>query len=214
MRALTVREKWLLGLCLGVIFVVGNAFAARSVLKVLRGSDAKIATLRSTLADHEMWVEETPKAAARETWLAETMPPLGGASMGKLQGDLIQSLQDDLFERKLRIERQSLQDIVNSAFYTEVSVRLEVKGAESAVLEWLTTLQGPEKFQVIKSLELELDNRSKEIEPQAECEITIARWYHPESGEPLTSQEVASATKASLLGSNRDPAPAQGTGLF
>lgn len=214
MRALTVREKWLLGICLGVIFVVGNAFAARSVLKVLRGSDAKIATLRSTLADHEMWVEETPKAAARETWLAETMPPLGGASMGKLQGELIQSLQDDLFERKLRIERQSLQDIVNSAFYTEVSVRLEVKGAESAVLEWLTTLQGPEKFQVIKSLELELDNRSKEIEPQAECEITIARWYHPESGEPLTSQEVASATKASLLGNNRDPAPAQGTGLF
>ncbi|NLT69231.1 MAG: hypothetical protein GXX91_00890 [Verrucomicrobiaceae bacterium] len=203
-----------MGICLGVIFVVGNAFAARSVLKVLRGSDAKIATLRSTLADHEMWVEETPKAAARETWLAETMPPLGGASMGKLQGELIQSLQDDLFERKLRIERQSLQDIVNSAFYTEVSVRLEVKGAESAVLEWLTTLQGPEKFQVIKSLELELDNRSKEIEPQAECEITIARWYHPESGEPLTSQEVASATKASLLGNNRDPAPAQGTGLF
>ncbi len=195
MRALTVREKWLLGLCLGVIFVVGNAFAARSVLKVLRGSDAKIATLRSTLADHEMWVEETPKAAARDAWLAETMPPLGGASMGKLQGELIQSLQDDLFERKLRIERQSLQDIVNSAFYTEVSVRLEVKGAESAVLEWLTTLQGPEKFQVIKSLELELDNRSKEIEPQAECEITIARWYHPESGEPLTSQEVAGLEK-------------------
>ena len=39
MRALTLREKWLLGLCIGVIFAVGNAFAARSVLKVLRGSD-------------------------------------------------------------------------------------------------------------------------------------------------------------------------------
>lgn len=195
MRALTVREKWLLGFCFGVIFVVGNAFAARSVLKVLRGSDSKIATLQSTLADHEMWVDDTPKAAAREKWLAEKMPPLGGASMGKLQGDLIQSLQDDLFERKLRIERQSLQDIVNSAFYTEVSVRLEVKGNESIVLEWLTTLQGPEKFQIIKALELELDSKSKEVEPQAECDITIARWYHPESGEPLTSQEVGNLEK-------------------
>lgn len=195
MRALTVREKWLLGMCFGVIFIVGNAFAARSVLKVLRGSDAKIATLQSTLADHEMWVEGAPKAEAREKWLGETMPPLGGVSMGKLQGDLIQSLQDDLFERKLKIERQSLQDIVNSAFYTEVSVRLEVKGAEAVVLEWLTTLQGPERFQIIKSLELKLDTKSKEIEPQAACQITIARWYHPESGEVLSAHKPVTAEK-------------------
>ncbi len=191
MRALTVREKWLMGLCFGVIFIVGNAFAARSVLKVLRGSDSKIETLKSTLADHEMWVEEAPKTEAREKWLAGAMPVVGEVSLGKLQGDLIQSLQDDLFERKLKIEQQSLQDIVNEAFYTEVAVRLKVRGEESVVLEWLTTLQGPDRFQIIKSLELELDSKSKEVEPQAECEITIARWYHPESADTITAEEPA-----------------------
>ena len=195
MRSLTVREKWLLGACFGVIFIVGNAFAARSLVKVLRGSDSKIETLKSTLADHEMWVEDAPKAEAREKWLTATMPGMGGASLGKLQGDLIQSLQDDLFERKLKIEQQSLQDIVNAAMYTEVAVRLTVRGAETEVIEWLTTLQGPEKFQIIKSLELELDSKSKEIEPQAVCQITIARWYQPESGEPLTSAEPAGGVK-------------------
>jgi len=195
MRSLTVREKWLLGACFGVIFIVGNAFAARSLVKVLRGSDSKIETLKSTLADHEMWLEDAPKAEAREKWLTSTMPGMGGASLGKLQGDLIQSLQDDLFERKLKIEQQSLQDIVNSAMYTEVAVRLTVRGAETEVIEWLTTLQGPEKFQIIKSLELELDSKSKEIEPQAVCQITIARWYQPESGEPLTSAEPAGGVK-------------------
>ena len=191
MRALTVREKWLMGLCFGVIFIVGNAFAARSVLKVLRGSDSKIETLKSTLADHEMWVEEAPKTEAREKWLAGAMPVVGEVSLGKLQGDLIQSLQDDLFERKLKIEQQSLQDIVNEAFYTEVAVRLKVRGEESVVLEWLTPLQGPDRFQIIKSLELELDSKSKEVEPQAECEITIARWDHPESADTITSAEPA-----------------------
>ncbi len=191
MRALTVREKWLMGVCFGVIFIVGNAFAARSVLKVLRGSDSKIETLKSTLADHEMWVEEAPKTEAREKWLAGAMPVVGEVSLGKLQGDLIQSLQDDLFERKLKIEQQSLQDIVNEAFYTEVAVRLKVRGEESVVLEWLTTLQGPDRFQIIKSLELELDSKSKEVEPQAECEITIARWYHPESADTITAEEPA-----------------------
>jgi len=187
----------MLGLCFGVIFLVGNGFAARSVLKVLRGSDTKIETLKNTLADNGMWLDEAPKAEAREKWLAATMPKLEGNTLGKLQGDLIQSLQDDLFNRKLRIDRQSLQEIVYETFYTEVAVRIEVEGAETVVIEWLTTLQGPDRFQIIKELELELDNRSRELEPQADCEITIARWYHPETGEPIapiTSEDVDSPT--------------------
>lgn len=185
MRALTVREKWLLGLCFGVIFAVVNGFAARSVLKVLRGSDSKIQTLKNTLADNEMWLDEAPKAEAREQWLKAKMPAIADNTLGKLQGDLIQSLQDELFNRKLRIDRQSLQEIVQETYYTEVAVRLEVEGAEKEVIDWLTTLQGPERFQIIKELELELDTRSRELEPQAECEITIARWYQPETGEPM-----------------------------
>lgn len=175
----------MLGLCVGVIFLVANGFAARSVLKVLRGSDSKIDGLKNTLADYEMWVEEAPKVEARERWLAANMPGMRDSTLGKLQGDLIQSLQDEVFNRKLRIDRQSLQEIVKGNFYTEVAVRIEVEGAESAVIDWLTTLQAPDKFQIIKELELELDNRSREIEPQAECEITIARWYHPETGEAI-----------------------------
>lgn len=186
----------MLGLCLGVIFLVVNGFAARSVLKVLRGSDAKIQTLKNTLADNEMWLDEAPKAEAREKWLEANMPKMTGQTLGKLQGDLIQSLQDDVFNRKLRIDRQSLQDIVYETFYTEVAVRLEVEGAETAVIEWLTTLQGPNQFQIIKALELELDTRSRELEPQAECEITIARWFHPETGEAIPVEGDAPAAPA------------------
>lgn len=198
MRELTAREKWMLGLCIGVIFLVVNGFAARSVLKVLRGSDSKIRTLKSTLADSEMWLDEAPKAEAREKWLAAKMPLLGDNTLGKLQGDLIQSLQDEVFNRKLRIDRQSLQDIVQNQFYTEVAVRLEVKGAEREVLDWLTTLQGPDKFQIIKELELELDTRSRELEPQAECEITIARWFDPATGEaiPVEAPQTGSPDSA------------------
>ncbi|MCB1203116.1 MAG: hypothetical protein KDN18_02570, partial [Verrucomicrobiae bacterium] len=89
--------------------------------------------------------------------------------------------------------RQSLQEIVQESYYTEVAVRLEVEGAEKEVIDWLTTLQGPDKFQIIKELELKLDTRSREIEPQAECEITIARWYQPDTGEPMAppSEDVS-----------------------
>ena len=101
---------------------------------------------------------------------------------------MLQTLQDELFERKLTIDRQSLQDIEYNNFYTEVAVRLEIEGDEAVVTEWLTTLQSPEKFQVIKSLEMELDLRSREAEPQAECEITVARWFVPDSASSSPSK--------------------------
>ncbi|MCB1203117.1 MAG: hypothetical protein KDN18_02575, partial [Verrucomicrobiae bacterium] len=86
MRVLTAREKWLLGLCFGVIFAVINGFAARSVMKVLSGSDSKIQTLKNTLADNEMWLDEAPKAEAREQWLQANMPAIASNTLGKLQG--------------------------------------------------------------------------------------------------------------------------------
>lgn len=190
MRSLNSREKWLLGVCFGVILIVATAFVSRSVLKVLRGSESTILTLENELADQEMWIDETPKIEVREKWLSEKMPSLNGASIGKLQGDLLQTLQDDLFERKLKIEQQSLQDVEQDAFYTEVSVRLIVRGEEKVLLEWLTTLQSPEKFQVIKTIELKPDLKSKEVEPQSLCQITIARWYLPDDGTSITGGVV------------------------
>lgn len=184
MRELSNREKWMLGLCVAVIFFVVTGFGARAAMRVLRGSDAKIKELESTLADQEMWAEEAPRAEARDQWIEKNLPNTGGATIGKLQGDMIQTMQDEVFNRKLRINQQSLQDVVKGTFYTEVAVRLEIAGAETAVLDWLTTLQAPSKFQVIKELELKLDTRSREIEPQAICSITIARWFKPESQVP------------------------------
>jgi|GEM_PF-233815 len=182
MRGLTTREKALLGACLLVIFLVANAILFRSVSKVLRGSEGRITELENTLADYEMWLEEAEEAAAKEKWLRIHMPPLEG-TLGRAQGDLLQAMQDDLFERKIEIEQQSLQDIVEAEYYTEVAVRLRLRGNESDVVEWLTTLQSPEQFQVIKSMQLRLDPRADEEEPQAVCEITLARWFLPAGAE-------------------------------
>lgn len=203
MPALSPREKILIGAAAAVIFVVGNAFVARSILKSWRGGASDIALLENELADHQLWLEDAPAIEARRQWLAKTMPRINGATLGKLQGDLLQSLQDDVFNRKLKIEQQSLRDIVTTADYTEVAVRLTVRGDESEVVAWLTTIQSPEKFQVIKALELKIDEKAKEELPQAVCSITIARWFgpDPENSAPLTgpSQVPASGERIRSL---------------
>ncbi|MDF1825568.1 MAG: hypothetical protein P1U68_13055 [Verrucomicrobiales bacterium] len=150
-------------------------------MKNLRGSGDRITALKNELADQEMWLQEAEKAEVRSRWLAENMPGLD-STLGKAQGDLLQSMQDALFERKLTIQQQSLQDIENDPFFTEVAVRLTVRGNEADVIDWLISLQGPDKFQVIKALELEIDSKADEEEPQAVCQITVARWFAPDDG--------------------------------
>jgi len=79
-----------------------------------------------------------------------------------------------------------------------------VRGAEKDIIEWLTTLQGAKKFQIIKRLELELDRKSREETPQAVCEIVLARWFAP-FGEEEYKEEATSAVteEASKLATDK-----------
>ncbi len=191
MRGLNSREKFLLGICLFTVFAVLNFFAIKWAFSSLGGSDQRIAQLKSTLSDHEMWLQDGDNWASRNEWIAENMPILEGNALGKAQGDLIQLLQDELFKRKIKIDRQALQEPKTEIDYTEISVKLDVRGQADIVIDWLSTLQSRERFVVLKYLELELDSKSKEPEPQAKCEVTIAQWFRPETSdlpEPPTTE--------------------------
>ncbi|MDF1850982.1 MAG: hypothetical protein P1U85_09125 [Verrucomicrobiales bacterium] len=197
MRALTNREKALLGICFGVIFLIANAFAYRSISGKLRGSNDRIMELDNQLKDQEMWLEEAQMAAAREQWLNATMP--AAENFGKEQADLLQSVQDELFDRKIRIEQQSLQEITKDPFYTEVAIRLTIRGEQMAVIDWLTTLQNRDQFQVIKALSFKIDTKSKEPEPQAICQITLAKWFAP-AGPPEAMTNSSNSQESGVRG--------------
>lgn len=196
MRGLTAREKWMLAGCFAVIFLVANGFAARYIAKNLRGSGDQIRLLENEIADAEMWLGDAEKADVRERWLMEKMPRAEGGRLTKELGDLLQELQDDLFEKKIKIEQQSMQEVVRETFHAEVAVRLNVRGEQAAIFDWLTGLQDPEKFVVIKALELKLDSKSKETEPQAVCQITVARWFDPDSSETESPDKAADEAEA------------------
>ena len=187
MRGLSKRERRLLLLCFLTIFVMANLFAGRKIYKALGGSTAQISELKDELAENRMWLEEKDDWDRRREWLdANMLPPV--SSVGSAQGELIESLQTGVFERTLKIDRQSLLEPATAGFYDEVAVNLRVRGEEAKIIEWLSTLQSPEKFQVLKTLELEPDTKSKETEPQVICDMTVARWYAPQGQAPNESE--------------------------
>ena len=216
MRGLTTREKRLLGLCVLSIFLVANLFAARAISRSLGGGKETIRTLEREVAENEMWLEEKELWDRRRAWLDQNLPPSlvrQRISTGNAQGNLMQTLQNELLELKLKIDRQTLVEPKTTDFYDEVAVYLRIEGNAAKVNNWLATLQSPDKFQVIKSLELELDGRSREVEPQAECEITIARWFSPSAGEVISPDEtIAPAPNTeNTEPETTGPAPAIGT---
>jgi len=204
MNNLSQREKFLLLMCFVVVFTMANLFAVRFILKSWKDRGPDIAALESKLADLELWLDDQDEADAREAWLAGHIPR--EASMTKAQGDLLQFLQDDLFQRKIQIEKQSLLEPEINDDYQSVAVALKLRGPEKNIIEWLTTLQGAEKFQVIQRLQLGLDRKSKEKEPQSVCDIVLARWFAP-PGEDMPEKSASSAVTQEKSSSR--PAPGQ-----
>jgi hypothetical protein len=185
MGNLSKRERLLLMLCFVTIFVVINGFIGKAVYKKLNGSGRELEDLRIEKMQIEQLMAGAELWEKRKEWLDEHLPP-PMVSVGRAQGELAEQLQQSLFEQKITIERQTLLEPVMTPFYDEVAVTLRIEGEAVKVNEWLTTLQSPEAFQTIKNIELELDNRSREKEPQAECEVTIARWFSPRASAAPT----------------------------
>ena len=211
MGNLSKRERLLLMLCFTTIFVVVNAFIGTAVYKKLDGSGKEVEDLKIEKMQLEQLTAGAELWEKRKVWLDEHVPP-PMVSVGRAQGELAEQLQQSLFEQKITIERQTLLEPVVTPFYDEVAVTLRIEGEAVKINEWLTTLQSPEAFQTIKNIELELDNRSREKEPQAKCEVTIARWFSPRAGAlPAAPVEAEPETKpqpSAITETTASPTPA------
>ncbi len=179
-RTLTSREKQLLMLCFGVLLLMGTIILANVFLLKRAGLKAKVAALENQKKENEVWLGDRAFWEKRKGWLNEHMPTTD--SLGRTQGLLLEELQNAALDRGIKVVQQTLLDPVTTADYREIAVSLRLYGEQSAILQWLATMQSPERFQAVKSLEFELDNRSKEKTPQAQCNLTVARWFKPESG--------------------------------
>jgi hypothetical protein len=178
-KPLTTREKRLLWLCLGVLVLMATAIGANVIIQKRAGLVKRIAEMDALKRENEAWLRDQAFWEKRRLWLADNMPRTD--SMGRAQGQLLEELQNEALEREVKILQQTPLESVSSENYREVAVSLRLTGDLPKVMAWLATMQSPEKFQTLKVLELDLDRRSRLPTPQAQCDLTIARWFKPET---------------------------------
>jgi hypothetical protein len=176
-RTFNTREKRLLFLCIGTIFLVGNFMAAREFMTRRKALVSGLDEMKQQERANRMLLLDRPRMEKLDAWLDKSMPYTNSA--GKAQGQLLDDLRNSALDMGLKTENENPLESMELSHHNEVSVSLRVRGDQEVVISWLLTLQSPEKFTAIKSIELELDTRSREKTPQAQCNITVARWFNP-----------------------------------
>jgi hypothetical protein len=179
-KPLTTREKRLLAACLLVLVLMTAMIAANIVIQKRAALLKQISSLETQKRENAAWLGDRAFWEKRREWLLANMPATD--SMGRSQGQLLEELQNQALEREVKIVTQTLLESASTPNYREVAVNLRLAGDLQKVLAWIATMQSPEKFQAVKEIEMDLDRRSRLPTPQADCKITIARWFKPETG--------------------------------
>lgn len=177
-RTLNAREKNLLLLCLGVLVAMAAVLAAstfiqkRSIaLKRIEDLEAQQAENKALLGDRAFWDK-------RRAWLDQSLPVTD--SLGRAQGQMLEDLQNVALDKQVKVLQQTLPEQTETDHYRETSVNVKLYGSQDVLLQWIATMQSPELFQIVKHIEFEPDTRSKSAIPQAQCNLTLARWFKRE----------------------------------
>lgn len=178
---LSTREKNLLLLCVTVLVLMAGMIATKQFLDRRKAALEKIVILQRQKTENDGWMKEQPFWEKRRAWLAATMPVT--ESLGRAQGQLLEDIQNQALEWGITAEQPTLPPLATpNPNYREVTVSMRLRGDQTTVLNWLATLQSPEKFQAIRELQIEIDTRAREKTPQVICNLTLARWFKPETG--------------------------------
>jgi len=176
-RALNPREKRLLAACLITLFLVINFLAFREFNLRRKNVATGLSQMREQVASNQVWLSDRAFWEKRKAWLDEKMPYTDSA--GRSQGQLLELLQNSALDMGLTVSNTTLLEPQALEHANEVAVTVRVRGDQDVMLRWLLMLQSPERFQAVKNLELELDSRARETTPQAQCNLTVARWFNP-----------------------------------
>lgn len=177
---MTSREKRLLSGCIAVVLVSATTIVAKEFLDRRITAEKKIAALQGEKKEAQAWLADRAFQEKRRKWLDDNMP--SAESMLRAQGELVEELQNAVLDLGLKMTKPpQLNDATNTKHYQEVTVSMNLSGDQALLLEWLATLQSPERFQIIKNLEIDPDNRSTAKTQQANVSVTVARWFKPAS---------------------------------
>jgi hypothetical protein len=177
MRALTAKERKLLLLLIGALFVLLNVVGLQAFLNRQRLLQSDIARLRAQLDEHRSILAGKDYWEERGAWLEANQPV---DDVGTVEDDtkFTEFVEVSAKNSGLQYTRRGGGPMPPRGSIAEVYDASTVQGPMKALVQWLSELQKPAEFRVIKQFRL----KSTEKPPDVVCDVEVARWYRPAEG--------------------------------
>lgn len=176
MRALTPKEKKLLVALVGTLFLLLNLAGLRVFLDRQKSLRSSIAGLHEQLDENNRVLAERELFEKRGAWL-DTNQPADDVSTTDDDAKFYEFVESSAKRSGLEYTRRAGGPLPPEGSIAQIFDTSQVKGNMESLVKWLSELQQPKAFRVVKQLTI----KSGEP-PQIVCDIEVARWYRPVEG--------------------------------
>jgi len=172
MNRLTRRERILIYIIVGVLFVVGNLTLLTSLKNRHIRLKADLAQKRTEIQAMKVILAESDQWTARQKWLTANQPRLTNPEQTRVQ--LLEQIKEVARAHEVLLESPELGDLEVQSAYRSVSVQVTTKGSWASTVQFLHAMQQPDRFIVFETANIQIDpgNASR-----MSCKFKIAKWY-------------------------------------
>jgi hypothetical protein len=174
MNRLNPRERTLIGLLAGALFLLANWTILGSGLRRHAQIQASLAATRAEIRSLEMVIADEATSAKQEAWLAAHQPKLTNPEQAGVE--LLDRIKESARTCKVAIENPELGTLESLPQGRCVSVQITAKGGWKSLIPFLHALQSPEDFIVFDAASILADPGNAQ---QIICKAKISKWYAP-----------------------------------
>lgn len=172
MNRLTSRERFLLAVVIGFLFVLGNGILLKSLSNRNAGLQADLAAKRSEVKSMKVILAENDQWAARDKWLTAVQPKLTNPQQAGVQ--LLDQIKETARAFDVALESPELGSVEAQPACRSVSVQVSTKSSWENLVKFLHAMQQPDKFIVFETATLQIDPGNA---TRMACRFKIAKWY-------------------------------------
>lgn len=171
---MTAREKTLATVVIGALVLFLNLSAISGFVNKQALLRSQTAAKKLQLQAAEELLKERQTWDARREWLQRVRPSL--ANEGTAGVELLNLVKQAGGSHNISLANLVISPVERNEFRASVFVSFETKSTWKDLIGFLHELQGPEKFIVLESVELEVDPSNA---AEMRALLRVARWYAP-----------------------------------
>ena len=175
MNRLSSRERTLLAIVFGILFILGNFFVVSALVKRYQQTNAdfvrkqaELKSLKQMFAERDLW-------AKRDAWITAKQPKLANRDQARVQ--LLEEVKSAAKARNIVLENPALGSVESQPGYQSVSVDVETKSSWPDLIAFMAAMQQPDRFLVFERSNLQIDATDP---TKMRGRFRIAKWYAPQ----------------------------------